>query len=87
MRTGHAVTRMSSDRVAMRPIMNRMTDTHMWKQYLPWRSVIASHFIGDTPPIPPPHPRVWEIILDPQLVGVVGGRKMLPFSKQIERNI
>ena len=29
MRTGHAVTRTSSDRVAMRPIVNRMTDTHL----------------------------------------------------------
>ena len=26
MRTDHAVTRMSSDRVAMRPIVNRLTD-------------------------------------------------------------
>ena len=29
MRTDHTITRMSSDRVAMRPIVNRMTDRHM----------------------------------------------------------
>ena len=38
-----ATTRMSSDRVAMRPIVNRMTDTRLGKRYLPLRSVITSH--------------------------------------------
>ena len=40
MRTDRAVTRMSSDRVAIRPIVNRMTDRCQWKHYLPLRSVI-----------------------------------------------
>ena len=39
MRSDHAVTRMSSDRVAMRLIVNRMTDRRLWKHYLPLWSV------------------------------------------------
>ena len=38
------VTRMSSDRVAMRPIVNRMTARRLWKHYLPLRSVIKKKF-------------------------------------------
>ena len=39
MHTDHAVTRMSSDRVATRLTVNRMTDTRLWKHYLPLQSV------------------------------------------------
>ena len=39
MRTDRAMTRMSSDGVDMRPIVNRMTDRQLWKHYLPLRSV------------------------------------------------
>ena len=35
MRTDRVVTRMSSDWVATKPIVNRMTDRHLWKHYLP----------------------------------------------------
>ena len=40
MRADRAVTRMSNDRVAMRLIVNRMTDRRLWKHYLSLRSVI-----------------------------------------------
>ena len=39
MRSDHALTRKSSDQVATRPIVNRMIDRHLWKHYLPLRSV------------------------------------------------
>ena len=42
MRTDHAVTRLSNDRVAMRSIVNKMTDTRLWKYYFPLRPVIMS---------------------------------------------
>ena len=46
MRTDRTVIRMSSDRVAMRLIGNIMTDTGLWKPYLPSLSVITdSHSI------------------------------------------
>ena len=41
MHTDCAITRMSSDWVVIRPIVNRMTDRRLWKYYLPLRSVIA----------------------------------------------
>ena len=40
----HAVTRMSSDRVSMRPIVNRMTDRRLSKHYLLLRSVMTNLF-------------------------------------------
>ena len=39
MRTVRALKRMSSDQVAMRPIVSRMTDRHLWKHYFPLQSV------------------------------------------------
>ena len=36
---GTSTSRMRSDRVTMRPIVNRMTDRCLWKHYLPLRSV------------------------------------------------
>ena len=42
--TDCTVTRMSSDRVAMRPIVNRMTDRRLWIHYLPLRSVKRKKF-------------------------------------------
>ena len=42
MRTDRAVARMSSDWVAMRPTVNRMTDRRLWKHYLPLLSVTKS---------------------------------------------
>ena len=43
MHINHTVTRMSSDWVAMRLIVNRMTDRCLWQYYLPLWSVII-HF-------------------------------------------
>ena len=39
MRNNHAVTSMICDREAMRPIVNIMTDTRLWKHYLSLRSM------------------------------------------------
>ena len=42
MRTDCAVTRMTSDWVAMRPIVDRMTDTCLWKHCFPLRLLMHS---------------------------------------------
>ena len=35
MRADRTITRPSSERVAIRPIVDRITDTRLWKHYLP----------------------------------------------------
>ena len=42
MRSDRAVTRMSSDRVEIRPIVNRLADRRLWNHYLPLRSVTST---------------------------------------------